>query len=63
MAQTGLGKAPAKNDSLVRLLGVTKMYKQPDNYDIRVLDDINAALGLPEPWLSSPRFARIHGVK
>ena len=41
MAQTGLGKAPAKNDSLVRLLGVTKMYKQPDNYDIRVLDDIN----------------------
>ena len=34
-------KAQPKNDSLVRLLGVTKMYKQPDNYDIRVLDDIN----------------------
>lgn len=28
-------------DGLVRLLGVTKMYKQPDNYDIRVLDDIS----------------------
>ena len=41
MAQVGLGKAPVKNDSLVRLLGVTKMYKQPDNYDIRILDDIN----------------------
>ncbi len=40
MAAT-LIKKDAKNDSLVRLLGVTKMYKQPDNYDIRVLDDIN----------------------
>ena len=30
-----------KSNSLVRLLGVTKTYKQPDNYDIRVLDDIN----------------------
>ncbi len=30
-----------RNSSLVRLLGVTKMYTQPDNYDIRVLDDIN----------------------
>lgn len=30
-----------RHSSLVRLLGVTKMYKQPDNYDIRVLDDIN----------------------
>lgn len=34
-------KPQSKNDSLVRLLGVTKMYKQPDNYDIRVLDDIS----------------------
>ncbi len=41
MAQGAIGKAPQKSDSLVRLLGVTKMYKQPDNYDIRVLDDIN----------------------
>lgn len=40
MAAT-LIKKEEKNDSLVRLLGVTKMYKQPDNYDIRVLDDIN----------------------
>lgn len=32
---------PEKQTGLVRLLGVTKMYKQPDNYDIRVLDDIN----------------------
>lgn len=30
-----------KPDSLVRLLGVTKVYTQPDNYDIRVLDDID----------------------
>ncbi|NMP21213.1 nitrate/sulfonate/bicarbonate ABC transporter ATP-binding protein [Sulfobacillus harzensis] len=37
---SGLKKAAQKNDALVRLLGVTKMYKQPDNYDIRVLDDI-----------------------
>lgn len=34
-------KKSQKPDSLVRLLGVTKMYKQPDNYDIRVLEDIN----------------------
>lgn len=32
---------PEENkNSLVRLLGVTKTYMQPDNYDIRVLDDI-----------------------
>lgn len=28
-------------EALVRLLGVTKMYTQPDHYDIRVLDDIH----------------------
>jgi len=40
MAPSSTKKKPDKNDSLVRLLGVTKMYTQPDNYDIRVLDDI-----------------------
>lgn len=39
MAST-IKKPGTKTDSLVRLLGVTKMYKQPDHYDIRVLDDI-----------------------
>lgn len=29
---------------LLRLMGVTKMYSQPDNYDIRVLEDINLDL-------------------
>lgn len=41
MALSTSNKIPPKNDSLVRLLGVTKMYAQPDNYDIRVLDDIS----------------------
>lgn len=40
MARQSYGQAQSKNDSLVRLLGVSKMYKQPDNYDIRILDDI-----------------------
>lgn len=31
----------ADKGSLVRLLGVSKVYKQPDNYDILVLDDIH----------------------
>ncbi|WP_053961044.1 ABC transporter ATP-binding protein [Sulfobacillus thermosulfidooxidans] len=29
-----------EKNSLIRLLGVTKMYEQPDKYDILVLDDI-----------------------
>ena len=31
---------PAAGDTLVRLLGVSKTYAQPDGYDIRVLEDI-----------------------
>ena len=31
---------PQRSEPLVRLLGVTKMYVQPDNYDILILDDI-----------------------
>ncbi len=31
---------PQHTEPLVRLLGVTKMYVQPDNYDILILDDI-----------------------
>ncbi len=31
---------PTKSEALIRMLGVTKMYVQPDNYDIRILDDI-----------------------
>ena len=32
------------SEPLVKLLGVTKMYSQPDNYDILVLDDINLTI-------------------
>lgn len=39
MAVEPRSSKPNKN-SLVRLLGVTKMYGQPDNYDILILDDI-----------------------
>jgi NitT/TauT family transport system ATP-binding protein len=41
MASSVKSQAQEKKGSLVRLLGVNKTYKQPDNYDIRVLDDIN----------------------
>ncbi len=41
MASPIYRRGDRKSDSLVRLLGVTKTYKQPDNYNIRVLDDIN----------------------
>lgn len=30
----------SEREVLVRLLGVTKVYEQPDHYDIRILDDI-----------------------
>lgn len=33
-------KSWPKNESLIRLLGITKTYTQPDGYDILVLDDI-----------------------
>lgn len=36
-----MAKNITQTTSLVRLLGVTKMYQQPDNYDILILDDIN----------------------
>lgn len=36
-----MGVARTDKEALVRLLGVTKMYTQPDNYDILVLDDIH----------------------
>ena len=35
---------PERTGSLLKILGVTKMYSQPDNYDILVLDDINLAV-------------------
>jgi len=35
---------PERDGSLLKILGVTKMYSQPDNYDILVLDDINLAV-------------------
>jgi NitT/TauT family transport system ATP-binding protein len=35
-----MARAWPRTESLVRLLGVTKTYSQPDHYDILVLDDI-----------------------
>ncbi len=37
----GSSQRKEQSAGLVRLLGVTKMYTQPDHYDIRVLDDIH----------------------